>query len=75
MYYEKRKNNSFAMFLILVFLMIIICTLIVLIREIEDKLFVQKDIEATGVDKTYIESNIQNIVKNSSYSIVRSIEN
>ena len=71
MYYEKRKNNSFGIALILVFLIIICVILIRLTQKVENNILdAGQQIELTGTDTVLSEFNLQNLVKNASYSIV-----
>lgn len=74
MYYAK-KSNSYGIGIIIIFLIVIIFILINLINRIEKNMFsIPKDIEPTGTDTVLAEFSLQDLAKNSSYSIVRSIE-
>lgn len=71
MYYEKRKNNSFAIAVILAFLIAIIFILLNLVEKIENNfLGVEEKVELTGTDTVLEEFNLQDLVNNASYSIV-----
>lgn len=76
MYYEKRKNNSYGIALVLLFLIIIIVILMSLAQRIDNTLMLEeKNLEATGTDTVLTgEFNLHDLAKNASYSIVRSIE-
>ena len=71
MYYEKRKNNSFAIAVILAFLVAIMITLWSLTQKIDNNFpKVNEQIAPTGTDTVSNEYNLQNLIENASYSIV-----
>lgn len=75
MYYEKKKNNSFGIALIIIFLLIIIWILVNLINKIDSNLNSNVAItEETGTDTVLNDFNIENLVKNASYSVVRNFK-
>lgn len=75
MYYEKRKNHSYGIGLILLFLAIIIFILINLIQRIENNYWnKEENSETTGTDTVLTEFNLQDLAKNASYSVVRSFK-
>lgn len=75
MYYEKRKNNTYGVALIIVFLVIIIVILINLMKKIENNFLGKKEeVELTGTDTVLNEFNLQDLAENASYSIVRNFE-
>ena len=68
MYYENKKNGFWGVLLpllILGFLSIIVVILVNLINRV--------DVMETGTDTVLNDFGIENLVENSSYSIVRSI--
>ena len=73
MYYEKRKNYSFAIALILFFLVIIILILLNLIGKIDNNK--NQEIALTGTDTVLTEFNLQDLAKNAGYSVVRCFKN
>ena len=70
-YYENKRKMSFGMALILIFLIIIIIILIRVVQKLENENF-NKNIQAelTGTDTVQVEFNLQDLVKNASYSVV-----
>ena len=72
MYYETKKQTSFTMALILIFLVVITVILITLVQKIERSSALSKteNIELTGTDTVLTDFNLQDLVKNASYSIV-----
>lgn len=70
-YYENRRNHSLGMALILLFLVAIIVILINLGQKIGAyELPLKEKTELTGTDSVLNEFNLQDLVKNASYSIV-----
>ena len=75
MYYESKKNKSFGILLILLLLSIIIIILLSLIKRIENSFLVNsRNLEETGTDTVLTEFSLQDLAKNTSYSIVRSFK-
>ena len=75
MYYESRKNKSYGILLILLLLSIIIIILLGLIKKLENNFLVSpKNSEETGTDTVLTEFNLQDLAKNTSYSVVRSFK-
>ncbi len=75
MYYEKRKSNYFGTFIIILFLMVIIVILLNLVSRINENYSVYtEETEETGTDAIANEFNIENLMKNSIYSVVRNFK-
>lgn len=75
MYYEKRKSNYFGTFIIILFLMVIIVILLNLVSRINENYSVYTEkTEETGTDAIANEFNIENLMKNSIYSVVRNFK-
>lgn len=75
MYYESRKNKPYGILLILLLLATIIIILLSLMKRIENNFFVSsKDYEETGTDTVLTEFSLQDLAKNTSYSVVRSFK-
>lgn len=71
MYYENRKNNSFGMAIILIFLVAITIILISLMQKVESNfLSVNEEVKLAGTDTILNEFNIKDLAENSSYSVV-----
>lgn len=71
MYYEKKKNNSLWMILIIFFLIVIIGILVNLINKIDSELNKEANITVgAGTDTVLNDFNIDDLVKNSIYSVV-----
>jgi len=71
MYYEKRKNNSFGIAIILAFLVAILIILWSLTQKIDNSfLKADEQTELTGTDVATSEFNLQNLIENASYSVV-----
>lgn len=70
MYYERKKNNYLGTILIIFFLMIIILVLVNLINKIDSNYYMQAESEETGTETVLSEFNIENLMKNSIYSVV-----
>ncbi|MCI8310369.1 MAG: hypothetical protein HFJ45_09520 [Clostridia bacterium] len=77
MYYENKKNGFWGVLLpllILGFLSIIVVILVNLINRVDVMANVNNlDVKETGTDTVLNDFGIENLVENSSYSIVRSI--
>lgn len=72
MYYEKRKNNYLGTFIIIVFLFVIILILFSLMNRLNMSYsVVTEETEETGTEAVANEFNIENLMKNSIYSVVR----
>lgn len=72
MYYEKRKNNYLGTFIIIVFLFVIILILVSLMNRLNMSYsVVTEETEETGTEAVANEFNIENLMKNSIYSVVR----
>ncbi len=75
MYYERKKNNYLGTFIIIVFLMIIIAILLNLVSKLNiDYSSYAEDTEETGTEAVANEFNIENLMKNSIYSVVRNFK-
>ena len=75
MYYEKNKNNNVGIFLIVFFLIIIITILVNLINKIDANMNHEvEETVVTGTDTVLNDFSVENLVKNSIYSIVRNIK-
>lgn len=75
MYYEKRKNNYFGTFIIIIFLMAIIAILLSLVNRINANYFVSEPkTEETGTEAIASEFSIEILMKNSIYSVVRNFK-
>lgn len=75
MYYEKNKNNNLGIFLIVFFLIIIIAILVNLINKIDANMNHEvEETVVTGTDTVLNDFSVENLVKNSIYSIVRNIK-
>ena len=75
MYYEKKRNNYFGTFIIILFLMIIILILLNLVSRINESYsVVTEETEETGTEAIANEFNIENLMKNSIYSVVRNFK-
>lgn len=71
MYYEKKKNNYLGTIVIIAFLIIIIGILLSLLNRMDMNYTVsQEEIEETGTEAVATEFNIENLMKNSIYSVV-----
>lgn len=70
MYYERKKNIHFGTILILLSFMIIILVLVNLINKIDSNYYMQAESEETGTETVLNEFNIENLMKNSIYSVV-----
>lgn len=74
MYYEKRKNNYLGTFIIIVFLFVIILILVSLMNRLNMSYsVVTEETEETGTEAVANEFNIENLMKNSIYSVVRNL--
>lgn len=72
MFYEKRKNNYLGTFIIIVFLFVIILILVSLMNRLNMSYsVVTEETEETGTEAVANEFNIENLMKNSIYSVVR----
>lgn len=72
MYYEKRKNNYLGTFIIIIFLFVIILILVSLMNRLNMSYsVVTEETEETGTEAVANEFNIENLMKNSIYSVVR----
>ena len=75
MYYENKKSGFWGVMLILLFLSFIIAILINLINKVDSVTNINKmEVEETGTDTVLNDFGVENLVENSSYSIVRSIK-
>lgn len=75
MYYERKKNNYLGTFIIIVFLMIIIAILLNLVSKLNiDYSSYAEETEETGTEAVANEFNIENLMKNSIYSVVRNFK-
>jgi len=76
MYYENNKKNGFlGVLLILAFLSVIIVILINLINKVDSVTNLNNlETEETGTDTVLNDFGVDNLVENSSYSIVRNIK-
>lgn len=71
MYYEKTKNNSLSMIIIILFLIVIIFILVNMFEKIENNSKPNtEEIELTGTNPIAEDFNLQDLLKNTSYSIV-----
>ena len=71
MYYGKKKNNFLGIFIIIVFLIIIVAILLSLVNILNTSyLVVTEDTEETGTEAVANEFDIENLMKNSIYSVV-----
>lgn len=71
MYYEKRKNNSFATAIILAFLIAIMFMIFSLMQKIEKSFLREKEeTKLAGTDSVLAEFSLKDLAKNSSYAIV-----
>lgn len=75
MYYEKRKNNYLGTFIIILFLFVIILILISLVNRLNiNYSIVEEETEETGTEAVLNEFSIENLMKNSIYSVVRNFK-
>lgn len=75
MYYERKKNNYLGTFIIIVFLMIIIAILLNLVSKLNTEYSsYEEETEETGTEAISNEFNIENLMKNSIYSVVRNFK-
>ena len=75
MYYEKRRGFSYSAALILILLAIIIVILLTLLKRVDNNWNYEKqEIKLTGTDTIKEEFNLQDMAKNTSYSIVRNFK-
>jgi hypothetical protein len=74
MYFEYKKNRPFGILLIIALLVIITIILVNLINKI-DEFFNINNLETTetGTDVVLNDFDIDNLIENASYSVVRSI--
>ena len=75
MYYERKKNNYLGTLIIIVFLMIIIAILFNLVSRLNTNYInTVEETEETGTEAVANEFNIENLMKNSIYSVVRNLK-
>lgn len=75
MYYEKRKNNYLGIIVIIMFLVIIIAILLSLVNKVDSSY--QADLgetTETGTEAVKNEFSVENLMKNSIYSVVRNFK-
>lgn len=75
MYYEKKKNNYLGIIIIILFLIIIIAILLNLVNKLDFSYQTQLgETTETGTEAIKNEFNVENLMKNSIYSVVRNFK-